>query len=66
MIETLEIEDFVTGSVVDIKIMIYVHYHLPSHFIKTEGLLSGSVTKITTSIETLHTEYSVTGSVTEI
>ena len=65
-IEALEIEYFVTGSVVDIEIMISVHYHLPYQFLDTECFVSGSVTEIKITIETLDTEYFVTGSVKEI
>ena len=56
MIETPDIEDFVTGSVVDIGIMSYVHYHLPSQFLETEGFVSGYVTEIAIPIEILDTE----------
>ena len=38
IIGILEIEYFVTGSVVDIGILISIKYHLPSHFVETEGL----------------------------
>ena len=63
IIGILEIEYFVTGSVVDIGILISIKYHLPSHFVETEGFVSGSVT---VPIETLDTEDFVTGSVIEI
>ena len=66
IIGILEIEYFVTGSVVDIGILISIKYHLPSHFVETEDFVSGSVTVITIPIETLDTEDFVTGSVIEI